>query len=622
MAKISGYLKDGAGQAVAECAIILTALKTSNQVIEQIESYTTTKDGFYEINALTGQYDVTLTIAGHPPKKVGVITVYNDSPNGTLNDFLANGIDNQAVTPLFLSQLIEERQKAQQAAQAAQKSATQASSTLANVVKKTGDTITGCITADIAPLADIRSAPDFSSATSLNRAVLSQNYRWGIFNGSDKAELGSTANMTLVSWNGVGFAPLFSGVTKNTNNTVVINTRNGTLNALGGVYENNIKLPNKNQTYIKKNIADIGNTVKYILLAEGKASGLSAGNISLLVSGMGNFGGQIQQTDIISFSTRNGGNLKVTNLVQSDRANTRYGIEKTLDNKFKLWMKTGPYTASVGVAKISGESSNSIVNIVNEPVLQDSEPDNITYATSEVILKQGDGGICSTSLPSLNDFKSLANKTGFYQALGAKTPSPTTNAPPGSNNSRLTVSNRSDGSVAHYEVIENHAKSPRKWIGQYYTGSEMKWVEVITTANSTIDANGFYKKASPVVRLVNPASQLAIDACVEDSLQQVGDGFANDQAIGVQVKYLTTGHYQVQGSLGFAKSGWYIETPQDANGNKKLFVEYDTDKNNLITVKTYQNCFENGRFVAGDPMDIPNGRWIDIRLMMPETLAE
>ncbi|WP_392559198.1 phage tail fiber protein [Orbus mooreae] len=467
-------------------------------------------------------------------------------------------------------------------------------------------------------MADIRSAPNFASATPLSEAVLSQNYRWGIFNGSDKAELGTTANMTLVSWNGVGFAPLYSSGTKNTNNTVVINTRSGTINALGGVYENNMKLPNKNETYIKKNVGNILNVIKYILLAEGRIAGSNPGNITLLVSGSGDYGGSIQQTDIVSFSTRNGGNLKITNLVQSDRSNTKYGIEKTVDNKFKLWMKTGPYTASVGIAKISGESSNSIIDIVNEPLLQDSEPDNITYATSEVTLKQGDGGFGSISLPSLNDFKSLTNNTGFYQAWGAKTTSPTTNCPPDSTNSTLTVTARSNGKVAHYEVIENQVKSPKKWIGQYYIGSEMKWSEVITTGNSTIDVNGFYKKASPIVRLVNPTSQTAIDTCIEDNLQKVGDGFANDQASSAQVKYLAVGHYEVHGSLGFAKSGWYIETPQDANGNKKLFVEYTTDQNNVITVRTYQNCFENGRFVAGEPMDIPDGRWIDLRLSMPE----
>ena len=97
----------------------------------------------------------------------------------------------------------------------------------------------------------------------------------------------------------------------------------------------------------------------------------------------------------------------------------------------------------------------------------------------------------------------------------------------------------------------------------------------------------------------------------------------NHLATGVTVKRVDVGHYEVYGSLGFAREGWYISLPEDANGNKKFFAEYSVDDNNVITVKTYTRKFSTKlcEIVAGDPIDITDGRWIDLRLEMPEVIA-
>ena len=83
------------------------------------------------------------------------------------------------------------------------------------------------------------------------------------------------------------------------------------------------------------------------------------------------------------------------------------------------------------------------------------------------------------------------------------------------------------------------------------------------------------------------------------------------------------GHYQIHGSLGFAQEGWYITLPEDANGNKKFFAEYSFN-DGVITVKTYTRKFstELCEIVAGDPIDITDGRWIDLRLEMPDVIVE
>lgn len=139
------------------------------------------------------------------------------------------------------------------------------------------------------------------------------------------------------------------------------------------------------------------------------------------------------------------------------------------------------------------------------------------------------------------------------------------------------------------------------------------WVEVRHSGNTTIDGNGFIKNASPIVRV--GATELREDG---DSI--CGDGVANFEAQGVHVEKTGIGVYKVKGSFGFAKDGWYIETPNDANGNKLRFVEYDY-RNGIIEIRTFEPNYSNGRCEAGNPADIPDGRWIDVRLDMPNVVS-
>ncbi|MFZ5233626.1 hypothetical protein ACOY6S_23525 [Enterobacter bugandensis] len=121
--------------------------------------------------------------------------------------------------------------------------------------------------------------------------------------------------------------------------------------------------------------------------------------------------------------------------------------------------------------------------------------------------------------------------------------------------------------------------------------------------NTTVDTNGFIKKASPVVRLF-------------------GDGTlkSNNEAEGVTAARKSAGVYHVAGSLGLNPEGWTVEIPQDMNGNFLCFVDISTDEDGVLTVSTFKRRFDvdSAMIVAGEPMDIPDGRWIDLRLGMPE----
>lgn len=122
------------------------------------------------------------------------------------------------------------------------------------------------------------------------------------------------------------------------------------------------------------------------------------------------------------------------------------------------------------------------------------------------------------------------------------------------------------------------------------------------SGNTTIDANGFIKAASPIVKLFADKIEL------------------NDEAAEQNITFekLDVGHYLLKGTSGFATEGWYIETPKDANGNILFAVIYQQLENKDIEIKTFKKKFdvEFASIIADldNPVDISTGRWIDIRL--------
>ena len=132
-------------------------------------------------------------------------------------------------------------------------------------------------------------------------------------------------------------------------------------------------------------------------------------------------------------------------------------------------------------------------------------------------------------------------------------------------------------------------------------GQNTDRIIVRTTANTQVDPNGFIKNASPIVSLYADRIELNDEA----KLQKI------------TFEKLGVGDYLVKGSLGFAQEGWYIEMPKDANGNVLVAVVYEQLENNDISVKTYDYMLnKKGRIVPDleTPLDIPETRWIDLRL--------
>ncbi|EXI10341.1 MULTISPECIES: pyocin knob domain-containing protein [Acinetobacter] len=137
------------------------------------------------------------------------------------------------------------------------------------------------------------------------------------------------------------------------------------------------------------------------------------------------------------------------------------------------------------------------------------------------------------------------------------------------------------------------------------------WRKILSSKNTTVDANGFIKAASPIVKLY------------ADKIEP------NDEAAEQPLSFekLDIGHYLLKGTSGFATEGWYIETPKDANGNILFAVIYQQLENKDIEIKTFKKKFdvESASIIADldNPVDISTGRWIDIRLQeIPKPVPE
>ena len=159
---------------------------------------------------------------------------------------------------------------------------------------------------------------------------------------------------------------------------------------------------------------------------------------------------------------------------------------------------------------------------------------------------------------------------------------------------RLPTSGQSEISVSR---IGGGSSTATTTIGQ-----NTDRIIVKTTANTSVDANGFIKNASPIVKLFADKIELNDEANLQP----------------ITFEKLGVGDYLIKGSTGFAQEGWYIEMPKDANGNVLVAVVYEQLDNNDISVKTYAKKFdeETGDVVANTakPRDIPATRWIDLRL--------
>ncbi|MEQ5168485.1 hypothetical protein ABN211_07090 [Proteus terrae] len=142
------------------------------------------------------------------------------------------------------------------------------------------------------------------------------------------------------------------------------------------------------------------------------------------------------------------------------------------------------------------------------------------------------------------------------------------------------------------------------------------WRTLWSSNNTTVDSNGFIKRASPIID-INPD----------------GTFTTNDESEGATVTRVAQGEYLIEGVLGFnSDAGWGgvdggIEIPLDVNKQPLIWVDSKVMEDGSILVRTYHRTHPNAPkfarndidgFNDGDPIDIPDGRFISVRVQMPE----
>jgi len=212
-----------------------------------------------------------------------------------------------------------------------------------------------------------------------------------------------------------------------------------------------------------------------------------------------------------------------------------------------------------------------------------------TDTTSGRLLKVGDFGVGNVS-DSFDYNLDEKQPSGFYKA----------------GNDGFIVTARDFNHNFALKFARNGSSNvpPRVFVRKQEGAAWQQEGEFLTTGNTTVDGNGFIKEASPVVRLFS------------DHLHE----HLNPQ--GAKFEKVNVGHYRITGTLGFAQEGWWIETPKDANGVIKFMTEYEQEDDGTIVIRTYEPTGAGWKPEKGDPVDIAEGRWIDIRLKAPEELNE
>ena len=226
------------------------------------------------------------------------------------------------------------------------------------------------------------------------------------------------------------------------------------------------------------------------------------------------------------------------------------------------------------------------------------------------LLKAGEFGLGSLFPVAYTD----ANTVGVNQffRMGTNTPNS-----PQQSAGWAGISGGYDGN-ARYQLVwaqggTNNDIRTRVATGAGETWSS--WASLWHTTNTTVDANGFIKKASPIVKLFG-----------------TGESELNDQSQGVTTERISEGVYRVSGTLGFNSDAEWggvdggIEIPIDRNKLPLVWVDYEVDEYGDLLIKTFHRVNSTAPKFAqnvkvgykeGQPIDIPAGRWIDLRVEMP-----
>ncbi|PHM40448.1 pyocin knob domain-containing protein [Xenorhabdus szentirmaii] len=169
----------------------------------------------------------------------------------------------------------------------------------------------------------------------------------------------------------------------------------------------------------------------------------------------------------------------------------------------------------------------------------------------------------------------------------------------------------------NYDGIYQQAHYKNEFYCRYReSGVWTDWWKVLTTATTTMDARGNIKQTSPLIQIYSS-----------------GAFTTNEESKGATVERVSEGTYLIKGILGFNTDEAVnnIEIPQCHNNLPLVWIDYEKLHDGSLKVMIYhrehlyapifaRNVKEG--YSDGDLIDIPDGRFISVRVQMPAPLDE
>ncbi|WP_272658635.1 phage tail fiber protein [Providencia sp. PROV148] len=353
-------------------------------------------------------------------------------------------------------------------------------------------------------------------------------------------------------------------------------------------------------------------------------------------------GANVQFSDILTRWMTEQGIITVTLPDQTtQQLRTTKEMDKQLDGKLNklrpeadglLRVRSAGDYASVSLTKKSGErvdietlsdSSNNSLNII----YRDKEGKNVAVTSipkktgvAMLVGEYGLGGSDNGSyLGSVKNFEK--NKVGIFNAV---------HTIEGMAELGITdfygsciVTKYSNAMNNQILLLGNYGRDWLQLIRRGGNGTSAERCIFYSDKNTTKDSQGNLKVASPIVKLFADNIEL------------------NEESEGVEMEHLGIGHYLIKGVVGFNADGaWGINNgfviPQDHNGKNMVLIDYEVRPDGDIEIFVFhqQNAdmperFQNKRikhfdeegvpvyFENYEPCDVPESRWIDMRVEMP-----
>lgn len=629
--RISGVLKNGLGKPIPNCTIELKSKKTTLSVIATTEAdQLVDVIGSYTMDVEPGEYSVSLCITGFPRKPVGDIQVYSDSRPGTLNDFLMMP-DESDLTPelvLIFQQLRDEakqvRDEAKQAAKIAEQ-AQLASTVVQERVEELHSDVAdkkSQIDAAAEAVEQLKSDAEAFSQTALENAEKTAQDLLAVSDFKDTAE--NAANNAQVSSSAsdksASRAEAAANLVKklstdattlpaSTEATAFWDADTNTLNlgvpqgVKGDTGPEGIQgVPGiqgvQGVKGDKGDKGDIGPEAQLSPLLTAISALDTAAEQIICLTGKDN-AATTALTELgrklIAATTAETARQEIGAAAEGDVLKIGNNLSEISTTAAKTTARGNLGLGSAAILNSGTETGNVITVGVSQPKYLAQSIGINGWRDNSMLGYTSDVNVWRDSYVSLLKQKcNLSGQWSLFSSLGFYTD------PGASPNLSGIAMACTDGNIYTRTWVFRNDGNIINSNGGFF------WNQ----ANTAVDANGFIKRASPVVKLFSDGS------CE-----------LNNESKGVTAERLSEGVYRLSGSLmGFNSDGlWDIEVPSDDNKQPLIWVKSTVEANGDIIVKTYHRTHPNAPkfaqnnisgYVDGDPIDIPAGRWLDLRVQV------